>query len=97
MDRMEKITAELRMMLLKELPETRRKLASEYKQSDIDSLTETIHKLNGAASYCNVPPLKEAAHRLEIALKENSTENLDSLITQLDREIEELLGLETCP
>ncbi len=83
------LEAELREMLMKELPEYKRAIQQAYRRSALDSLQETVHKLHGAASICQAPQLREACHELENTLARGDRvtvpAGVDSVLAQINR------------
>lgn len=79
------LARELFSMLLRELPEYRRRIQNLYEAQQYEQLREQIHKLNGAATYCGVPLLKTVVDDFESQLKRGETEGFaDSMTKSLD-------------
>ena len=84
------LAKELFTMLLKDLPDQKRKLNESFKQSDPQALWDHAHKIHGSTAYCGVPALNQAARQLEDAIKTKSDDIADK-IREVNKAIDELL------
>ncbi len=66
-------------------------LQHSYQAKNYSDLLRKAHKLHGALCYCGLPRLKALIVRLETDLKNNTMDNLPSLLTQLGSETTLLL------
>ncbi len=74
-------------MLLNSLEESRHAINEAYHNRDHDALLETVHRLHGATCYCGVPNLKSIAATAETMIKKHQWQQLDTIIQQLNNEI----------
>ena len=86
------LAKELFTMLLKELPEQKRKLNQAFNEGNEQDLWDHAHKIYGSTAYCGVPALQKAAKELEDAIKK-SDGNIDKKIELVNLNIEELLTI----
>lgn len=84
------LAKELFMMLLKDLPDQKRKLNAAFKESNPQALWDHAHKIYGATAYCGVPALNIAAKELENAIKTKTTD-VTNQIHAINQAIDELL------
>lgn len=89
------IAHELLSMLAHSLPQEIKIINDLANQQDYKELQQKVHKLHGAVCYCGTPRLKMALRELETQLKSNIMDNLPSLLSQLNIEVN--LLLEHCP
>ena len=86
------LAKELFTMLLKELPEQKRKLNQAFNEGNEQDLWDHAHKIYGSTAYCGVPALQKAAKELEDAIKQ-TTGDIDRKIEIVNQTIEELLNI----
>lgn len=86
------LAEELFSMLLKDLPDFRKRIETAYSTNNVRLLLEIVHKLNGAATYCGVPALKAAAHQSETALKQGQHDTYPQLQKHLIVEIDRVMA-----
>ncbi len=63
------LAADLRDMLLSELPEHRKAIQQAFRRNQLEQLKDAVHKLHGAASVCRLKELKTCCAELEQSLK----------------------------
>ena len=84
------LAKELFTMLLKDLPDQKRKLNQAFSERDQQALWDHAHKIYGSTAYCGVPALKKAAKELEEAIKSKSTDVANQINAVIEA-IDELL------
>ncbi len=89
------IAHELLNMLTDSLPQEIKVINELASHQAYKELQQKVHKLHGAVCYCGTPRLKMALRELETGLKNNIMDNLSSLLSQLNIEVN--LLLEHCP
>lgn len=86
-----KLADELLTMFAAELPEMRSSILRLYKNKSYTPLTALIHKLHGSCCYCAATSLQHLAKNTETELKEKSYGDLDTLVTRICEEIDEII------
>lgn len=84
----EALAAEMRTLLLAELPIHRRHLHTAWQRQDLKAIEEIAHRLGGGCRYCGVPQLSAACESLESACRsdpEACQASLHDLIAACDR------------
>jgi two-component system sensor histidine kinase BarA len=84
------LAKELFTMLLKDLPDQKRKLNQAFNERDQHALWDHAHKIYGSTAYCGVPALNKAARELEDTIKAK-TDDLADKIQEVNKAIDELL------
>lgn len=81
------LARDMLQMLLRDLPETARSIASARQQGDQAALREIIHKLHGATRYCGVPQLRACCQEAETRLKkgEDSAAAVEAVLVAISR------------
>ena len=85
------LAKEMVAMLGAELPDMKTSINSAYKNQHYAVLLEKIHKLHGSCCYCGVTHLKNIAATLESKLKQKEHQGLDTLLAELNQEIDHIL------
>ena len=85
------LAKELYTMLLKELPELKRKLNQALNDADNQGIWDHTHKIRGSTAYCGVPALQTAAKALEQAIKTQASD-VPEKIQRVNKAIDELLS-----
>lgn len=81
---------ELFAMLMKELPEHRKKIDTAYKENNIENLKYFTHKLHGATSYCGVPLLRQFSKKLEDFIDDSALEEYEDATSNVLSAIDQL-------
>ncbi len=87
----EDLAKELLGMLEKELPEFQTNLKQAISAKDNEQLRHNAHKLHGACCYTGVPRLKQLAKQLESQIRSHKQDQLNALVNQIDKEINDVL------
>jgi len=90
-DNME-LAKDLFFMLLNDLPETKKHINAAFAANNLQELRNHVHKLHGGCCYVGVPKLKHLAKSLEIAIINLDTEQIKSLLLELNDEITVVLS-----
>lgn len=86
------LAAEMLVMLVNSLAETKEVLLHSMKQENLPSLSATIHKLNGACCYNGVPGLEKITKHIETKIKQNQTLfDIEPEMFELFDEIEKII------
>ncbi|SEO51985.1 ATP-binding protein [Aquisalimonas asiatica] len=85
------LNAEMRDMLIAELPEHRRAIRSAYRRGELDTLRDSVHRLNGAASVCRAETLQRACDALERSVVDNHRVDIPAGVERVVRAINDLL------
>ncbi|HHI94929.1 MAG TPA: response regulator [Gammaproteobacteria bacterium] len=78
----------LNEMLLRELPETRKKLQAAYDSTDHYSLRNEVHRLLGGLAYCDFTELHQLTQQYQVSLKANEdtmSTHFQKMIAEMDR------------
>lgn len=78
---------ELLTMFAQELPEMRQSINQHLSNKQYAELQSAIHKLHGSCCYCAATALQMLAKTTETELKENSLNDIPSLISRIEQEI----------
>jgi two-component system sensor histidine kinase BarA len=78
-------------MFVENLPSDLTQIQTAYKQNDLITVGKLIHKMYGSLCYCGIPKLRNLAKHLQTAIKEQQPQEVDTLVTQLFEEGEEVL------
>lgn len=87
----ESLAEELITMFVKELPLSQKTINQCYQDKHFQKLSDQLHKLDGGSSYAGVTRLKGAIAEFSKAIKNNQHTELDSLMSKLNYEIDEVL------
>ncbi len=87
----EDLAKELLAMLKTDLPNFRNDINQALQSNNIQQLQDHTHKLHGACCYCGVPRLKQLTEQLETQIKTHKSDQLASLVKQVDQEIQNVL------
>lgn len=85
------LAEEMLDLLVQELPSDRDAIKLFFKTKQYKKLLQQVHKLHGALCYSGLTRLKNVIASLEKQLKNNQTDNLNSLVKQVDDEIQLVL------
>ncbi|MBA1145490.1 response regulator [Ectothiorhodospiraceae bacterium WFHF3C12] len=88
------LRAEMREMLVAELPQHKRAIQRAYRRNDVAELKEKVHKLHGAVSVCHMPDLKAACADLENSVISEDRVSIPSGVQRLMAAINETVRAE---
>ena len=80
----------LHEMLMRELPEVRRRLRSAHDARDWQQLREVSHRFLGGLSYCDAERLRDAVRKLHQQLLSGEEDNLDQALARVFAEMDRL-------
>lgn len=87
------LAKDLFAMLIKDLPNEQSLINEAYQNNKYDELKNYVHKLHGGCCYVGVPKLKHLAKSLELAIINNETDKISTLISELNHEIALILKI----
>ena len=87
----QKRLAELRTMLMNELPRQRQQLVDAWTQQDFQTIYDIAHKIAGGSAYCALPSLEESAADLQLAAKKANADTIKTKTQQLVKAINHVL------
>ncbi len=85
------LAKDLLRILIKNLSPDVQEIKQTFLDGDTKRLKSLVHKLHGATSYCGVPRLTTSLSRLATILKKHETNQLDSLIADVEFETAQVL------
>lgn len=74
-------------MLVKELPNSWRKISFAYQSKNLEEARQLTHGLHGAVCYCGTPRLKEAIKQFEHGVRHTQADGIEKLYERVEKEI----------
>lgn len=82
---------DLRLMLIKEMPDYKLRLTAALEKRDYTEIYEIVHRLAGGSAYCELPELHRISNLLQTAAKRRNDEQIDLYSAGLLEHINHLL------
>lgn len=83
---------EMLEMLITHISEDQTLITNAFKNKNYIDLLERVHYLHGATRYCGVPLLREASHHLEDAIKKEKSDQYESRVSELTRQMDDVVS-----